>query len=283
MVVGGVGFDGGIASGDELGASAESLKFRVRSVVDLSGEVHLSAQNAASTRKDGKPEIARRAAVRSVSTLDYDEHYEIKESESEWLGYQYFHEATSEITVDRHETRTALRDNSRELVRLSTASGLTVAGLSSPLFSAERELVQGSIDSMYLDGLLTDREVAISDKWMVDRAVVAKLFHLDAVLEGDLTVCLVDLDEQRAHLEMKGELQASVRDVPTRMQIEGKGEDRSCCSISLTWDTIDSWQIVVGRLIGTTERKRRCDTFSTIAEWLSATSPTWLIFSRESN
>ena len=53
MVVGGVGFDGGIASGEELGASAESLKFRVRSVVDLSGEVHLSAQNAASTRKDG--------------------------------------------------------------------------------------------------------------------------------------------------------------------------------------------------------------------------------------
>lgn len=223
IVVGGLGGGGERARAGETGEVAESLKFRVRSVVDLSGEVHLSAQNTVSTRKDGKSEIARRAAVRSVSTLDYDEQYEIKESESEWLGYQYFHEATSEITVDRHETRTALRDNSRELVRLSTASGLTVSGLSSPLFSAERELVQGSIDSMYLDGLLTEREVSISDKWVVDRAVLAKLFHLDAVLEGDLTVCLVDLDSERAHLELKGELQASVRDVSTRMQIEGKG------------------------------------------------------------
>jgi hypothetical protein len=74
-----------------------------------------------------------------------------------------------------------------------------------------------------LDQLLTDREVAIADKWIVDRMVVAKLFHLDAVLEGDLTVCLVELDGEKAHLEIEGKLQASVRDVPTEMEIKGKG------------------------------------------------------------
>ncbi len=213
----------GVVIGGESGGDESPLTFRVRSVVELTGEVHLKSQGATTTRRDGKEEIARRAAVRSVATLDFDEQYVLGGTQDAPIGYQYFHEAKSEITVDRHETRTVLRENCREVVKWASGAGVVVSGVSVPLFSAERDLVEGSLDTVYLDQLLTDREVAIADKWTVDRLVVAKLFHLDAVLDGDLTVCLVELDGEKAHLEVEGKLQASVRDVPTEMVIKGKG------------------------------------------------------------
>jgi len=202
--------------------ATEPLSFRVRSMIELNGEVHLKAQNAPSTRKDGKPTIARKAQVQSKSTLDYDQQYVLGQDDATTQGYLFFHEAHSEITVDRHTTQTVLRDNCKEIVKLSTGRGIHPAALTTPLFAAERELVNGAVDSMYLDQLLTDKEVAIADKWLVDRVSAARLLHLDAILDGDLTVCLIDTDDDKAHLEIAGKLQATARDVSTAMDIKGK-------------------------------------------------------------
>jgi hypothetical protein len=208
--------------GQEKSTSAMPSAFRVRSIIELNGEVHLKAQNAPSTTKDGKPAIARRAPVESKSTLDYDQQYILGETDESIRGYLFFHEAHSEITVDRHTTQTVLRDNCKEIVKLSTGRGIHPAALSSPLFAAERELVNGAVDSMYLDQLLTEKEVAIADKWNVDRVSAARLLHLDAILDGDLTVCLIETDDEKAHLEISGKLQATAKDVGTQMEIKGK-------------------------------------------------------------
>ena len=45
--------------------SQAPLAFRVRSMIELTGEVHLKAQNATSSRSDGKPMVARKAPVES--------------------------------------------------------------------------------------------------------------------------------------------------------------------------------------------------------------------------
>lgn len=208
--------------GQQTNHVVQPLAFRVRSIIELSGEVHLKAQNTTETSKDGKPLIARRAPVQSKSTLDYDQQYVLGDSDEMNRGYMFFHEAHSEITVDRHTTQTVLRDNCKEIVKLSTGRGIHPAALATPMFAAERELVNGAVDSMYLDQILTDKEVAISDKWIVDRVSAARLLHLDAILEGDLTVCLVDTDDEKAHLELLGKLQATARDVGTELNIKGK-------------------------------------------------------------
>ncbi len=200
----------------------QAVAFRVRSIIELNGQVHLKAQNAPSIRNDGKPTIARTAPVQSKSTLDYDQQYVLGSQDESTKGYLFFHEAQSEITVDRHTTQTVLRDNCKEIVKLSTGRGIHPAALATPLFVAERELINGAVDSMYLDQLLTDKEVAIADKWIVDRVSAARLLHLDAILDGDLTVCLVDSDNEKAHLEIAGKLQATARDVGTELEIKGK-------------------------------------------------------------
>jgi len=211
-----------LSQGQDKSPAASPSAFRVRSIIELTGEVHLKAQNAPSTTKDGKPTIARRAPVESKSTLDYDQQYVLGETDESNRGYLFFHEAHSEITVDKHMTQTVLRENCKEIVKLSTGRGIHPAALTSPLFAAERELVNGAVDSMYLDQLLTEKEVAIADKWNVDRVSAARLLHLDAILDGDLTVCLVETDPEKAHLEVSGKLQATAKDVGTEMDIKGK-------------------------------------------------------------
>lgn len=199
-----------------------AAKFRVRSVLELQGEVRLKAQGAAVTRKNGKQVVARTAPVQSKSTLDYDEEYRLAEEDRESQGVQFFHEANSEITVDQHTTKTTLRDTCREIVRLGSAQGLITAAPAAPLFAAERDLVDGSLTSMYLDQILTDKEVAIADKWVVDESMVCRLLNLDAIQEGKLTVCLIDSDKDKAQLQLEGKLTAQVRDVMTELTLHGK-------------------------------------------------------------
>lgn len=204
-------------------ANGSSLEtYRIRSVMELTGEVRLKAQGAVATRKNGKQLVARTAKVTSTSTLDYDEQYRLGVGDTESAGAQYYREATSEITVDQHTTKTVLREPCREILKLGTARGLMSAAPANPLFAAERDLIEGSLTTMYLDQLLTDQEVTISDKWTVDDAMACRLLNLDAIHQGKLTVCLVDMDKENAQLELKGELTASVRDVATELVIDGK-------------------------------------------------------------
>ncbi|MFN7628706.1 MAG: hypothetical protein ACK5PZ_17920, partial [Pirellula sp.] len=62
----------------EDGTAGSSLEtYRIRSVLELTGEVRLKAQGAVANRKNGKQIVARTAKVTSTSTLDYDEQYRL--------------------------------------------------------------------------------------------------------------------------------------------------------------------------------------------------------------
>ncbi len=200
----------------------KSTMFRVRSVLDLQGEVRLKNQEHSIERKNGKQLIARTAPVRSTSTLDYDEQYVLGDVQGDSC-LQYFHEAKTEVNVDGHVTKTELRESCREIVKHSAASGMVSVAPSQPMFAAERDMVEGSLTTMYLDALLTEDQVAIGDKWNVNTEAAAKLLNIDAIHEGKLTVCLVDLDKDNAQLAIEGRIIGSVRNVATEMVIEGKG------------------------------------------------------------
>lgn len=206
----------------EFGETDSKLPtFRIRSVLELQGEVHLMSQGSGPERRDGKQVIAKRPPVQSTTTLDYDEQYEILTKQDDQC-VQYFHEAKAEINVDGHVTTTELRQPCREIVKRAALSGIQSASPAQPLFAAERDLVEGSLTTMYLDELLTEKEVSIGDKWSVDSAVIAKLLNLDAVHDGKLIVCLVDTDKEKANLAIEGRLTGSIRNVNTEMVIEGK-------------------------------------------------------------
>jgi hypothetical protein len=204
------------------GRGAESLPtFRIRSVLELKGEVRLKNQGAVPERRNGKQLVARTAPVQSTTTLDYDEQYQ-REHGLDDRCLQYFHEAKTDIQVDSHVTKTELRETCREIVKQASPAGIISASPAQPLFAAERDLVEGSLTTMYLDELLTDEQVTIGDKWNVDPSVVAKLLNLDGVHDGKLTVCLIESDKEQAQLAIEGRLNGSVRQVATELVIEGK-------------------------------------------------------------
>jgi hypothetical protein len=199
----------------------EAPTFRIRSVLEFQGEVRLKNQGASLERRNGKQVVARTVPVRSSTTLDYDEQYRC-DGDAGDTCLQYYHEAATEIQVDSNTTKTQLRESCREIVKHAAPSGIVSASPAQPLFAAERDLVEGSLTTMYLDDLLTDAPVSIGDKWNVDSAAIAKLLNLDAVHDGELTVCLVDNDKEQAHLVLEGRLTGSVRNVATEMVVEGK-------------------------------------------------------------
>lgn len=205
-------------------SSDASGMFRVRAVLEVTGEIRLKSQVADAKGKNGKAIAAKTAPIKASSTIDFDEQFETNSLLTGCRTYQYFHEANSEIQVDRHTTKTTLRDQCRDILRLGTDQGILTACANSPLFAAERDLIEGPINSMFLDQLLTDKEVNIADKWTIDNEVASRLFNMDKVHEGKLVMCLIDANDEKAQLEIEGTILASVRQVPTTLKIEGKAQ-----------------------------------------------------------
>ena len=198
--------------------------FRIRSVLDVSGEIRLKSQTNDATSKGGKMIAAKTAPFKGSSTVDFDEEYETTNKLSGCRSYQHYHESSSEIQIDRHVTKTSLREQCREILRLGTDQGIITACPDNPLFAAERDLIEGPVNTMFLDQLLTEEEVQIADKWSIGTDVACRLLNLDAIQDGKLAMCLVDADEVKAQMTLEGTLSASVRQVPTNLKIEGKAQ-----------------------------------------------------------
>lgn len=207
--------------------------FRVRAVLEVNGEIRLKSQSTEALSKSGKALAAKTAPIKATSTVEFDEQFK---TTAQWIGcrsYQHFHEANSEIQIDRHVTKTTLREHCRDIVRLGTNEGLVTACTDNPLFAAERDLIEGPINTMFLDQLLPETEVNIADKWTIDNDVACRLLNMDAIHDGKLVVCLVDTNKEKAQLEINGNISASVRQVPTTITIEGKAQlDRKSGTIS---------------------------------------------------
>ena len=198
--------------------------FRLRAVLEINGEIRLKSQTNDATSKNGKRIAAKTAPIKASSTVDFDEQFETSTKLVGCKSYQHYHESGSEIQIDRNATKTKLREQCRDILRVGTDQGVIAACPNSPLFSAERDLVEGPINTMFLDQLLTNKEVNIADKWVVDSSIACRLLNLDAIQDGRLVMCLVGVEQDKAQLELEGTISASVRQVPTILKIEGKAQ-----------------------------------------------------------
>jgi len=107
---------------------------------------------------------------------------------------------------------------------MGTEQGIRAACPVNPLFAAERDWIESPVNRMFVDQLLTDKEVNVADKWTIDADVACRLLNMDAIQDGKLVMCLVAVDEEKAQMELTGTLSASVRQVPTTLKIEGKAK-----------------------------------------------------------
>jgi hypothetical protein len=208
-------------------------RFRVRAELDISGEIRLKSQSPEALARVGKTKADRTAPIKAKSTIDYDEQFVTTARLQGCKSYQHFHEASSEIQIDRNVTKTTLREQCRDILRLGSDQGVLTTCTDAPLFAAERDLVELPINTMFLEELLTDQEVNVLDKWSLSSEASCRLLNLDAIHEGKLLVCLVDADAKTAQLEINGTVAASVRQVPTSIAVEAKAQlDRQSGTIA---------------------------------------------------
>lgn len=215
-------------------ASGELETYRVKAVVKTEGEVRLKSQVATGRTRSGQDAIAKTAPLKATTTVEYEENLRLEPDWVNSLSYLHVLQAESEVQVDRNLTKTKLRDNCTEIIRTAETLGLTTACLDNPLFAAERGILELPINSMFLDSITTDKKVKVTEKWDLTNDAACRLLNLDAVLGGTLTVCLVDATPAIAHLEIKGTVSGSVRQVANTIQVHGKAHvDRE--SHRVTW------------------------------------------------
>ncbi len=215
--------------------SKSTQTVRVRSVVELSGEVRLSNSPKSSTKQ------TKNVTVESRSTLDFEEQFRLTaDREKRSSSIRHFNEASAESLIAKQNASTALRNECRAVYSTFVDGVPRTNCLESPLTNNERDLVQGVIATMYIDQLLPGTPVKIGQSWDLPEDAIKALFQLDSVQESKVTVRLTEADEKKAQLEINGQVAGAARGVPTQISMNGKAQvDRTAVMVSWLAVVID--------------------------------------------
>ncbi|MCU0711248.1 MAG: hypothetical protein MUC43_04255 [Pirellula sp.] len=199
--------------------------FRARAIIKLNGEVHLKSQISEAVDAKGRTTIARKAPFQSTVTLDFEENSQFDNGFIDCTSLLNVVEASSDIQVDRHLTKTTLREECQEVVRFSrTSKRLLTTGLNAPMFTAEVNLIELPINCTFLDEIVTKKQVKVTEKWSLSDALTSRLLSLDAIRDGELVACLVDADSDVAQIELTGKINGVVAGIRTTIEVDGKAQ-----------------------------------------------------------
>jgi hypothetical protein len=223
------------AYGDEPSENYKSKTYRAKAVVKFNGEVHLKSQLSEGIDGKGRTSIDRKAPFQSTATLEYEEDTQYDQGLIDCTSLLNVIEASSEMQVDRHVTKTKLREECKDIIRFSrTSKRILTSGLNSPLFHAEVGLIELPINATFLDEVVTKKRVKITDKWALSEALITRLLGVDTIRDGELIACLVDANGEVAQIEVKGKVNAVVAGIRTTISVDGKAQlDRKAGEI--TW------------------------------------------------
>lgn len=205
-------------------APADEMLTRVKSVLEVRGEVRLKSTREAS-------EAVRRAEMESKTTLQYEERF--SKSGDEATGVMYFQTAEAKNTVEKYATDSTLRDNSKTMIRWVNGgeTNSQTAGVDQPLTEKERDLAESPVVTMFLENLIPAADVAVGGQTKLDAKAVSNLLNLDSIQSGTLTVKLVDENDTERHLEIEGDLSATVKSVPSKITFTGKATEAKSQSL----------------------------------------------------
>ena len=225
----------GKASGATEPNGYQTKTFRAKAVVKLNGEVHLKSQISEATDPKGRTVIARKAPFQSNVVLDFEENAQYDAGLIDCTSLLNVIEASSDIQVDRHLTKTKLREDCTEVIRFSrTSKRMLTSGLNLPMYTAEVNLIELPVNCTFLDEIITKKQVKITDKWTLSEALSTRLLGLDAIREGELVACLVEADSDLAQIELRGKVKGLVAGIRTTIEVDGKAQlDRKAGAI--TW------------------------------------------------
>ncbi|MEX0824896.1 MAG: hypothetical protein WD119_01955, partial [Pirellulaceae bacterium] len=189
--------------------------FRVRTELEVEGNVELSKNSLTSKKR------ARQLPVKATSVLDYEERLE-RSGAVAIASERYYYEAQSTGKLAGTENGAELRDNARRIIVHSGNERSVSYAQSEYLTHQEIDLLRLPANSLAMDDLLPREPVAAGDKYKVASQSLRRLLDLDAIQESDVIGELVSVDQARAQMQIKGNVQGSVDGVATSIDIAAK-------------------------------------------------------------
>ena len=130
-------------------------------------------------------------------------------------------QAAAAINGEVRSTAPAIRPGVTLLVAERREGSVITFSPSGPLTRSELELVQGPGDPLALAALLTDKPVAVGDRWTVGPPAARSLSGYDALAANGLEATLEDLDEKQARIALAGTVRGAVLGGEGTMSFEG--------------------------------------------------------------
>ena len=132
-------------------------------------------------------------------------------------------QAASAINGEVRHTAALIRPEVRLLTaeRRDQDGSIVVASPAGPLTSHELELVQGLGDPLTLGELLPAADVRVKDRWRVPDSAAKALSEYDSLKSNKLEAWLDSIDDAKARIRIRGQIEGSAWGGPGTMTCEG--------------------------------------------------------------
>jgi hypothetical protein len=129
---------------------------------------------------------------------------------------RYYEKAVCAVAVGNDRFKRGLRDDRRLIVAQRAGDDLLCYSPAGPFTRQELEVASEHFDTLFLTGLLPDKEVAVEGSWKISNATAQAVCLLEGLISHDLTGRLKEVKDGHAIIAISGkasgiELGASVK------------------------------------------------------------------------
>jgi hypothetical protein len=159
-----------------------------------------------------------------VCNLDYEEKtlQVPTKAQDPSTSLRYYHQAEADEKIGEHAFKPVLRpQHSLIAVRISSQKPLLFCP-SGSLTREELELVDVQGNSLLMDRFLPDKPVAVGDAWQPSEELMAQLLSLDEVGQTDVKCELMEITDEVARFEMKGNVSGAADGVTASIEMKAR-------------------------------------------------------------
>jgi hypothetical protein len=158
------------------------------------------------------------------------------------LVARQYEDARAKFVFGKSEDPRQLRPNVRLMVGRADDKGLTLWSPSGPLTSDELELIEDTLDTTQLAGLLPAKPVKVGDSWDPSESVQMRLCDMEQLIASTVSCKLEALDDATATLAVSGKIHglAYGSEVKSNVQATVAYDRKQKLIARVEWKQIDS-------------------------------------------
>ncbi|MEO1615726.1 MAG: hypothetical protein AAFV88_07765 [Planctomycetota bacterium] len=213
---------GAIAQGTKTSAIIEPSRqplLRTRIEIEVTGNV-----DAGEAAAGGKS--SRKLPIESKASFDYEERALWPEGASEdseiVAAQRYYHRAICTSKLNKTASTRTLRDPMRLTMIRRDDLPETIYSSENFFTHAELSLLRSPISSVAADQFLPRGRVLEGDSFEIEPNAICSVLNLTTVDTGTVTGKVISIDNESVKFQLKGDLEASIDGVSTRLRLIGK-------------------------------------------------------------